>query len=357
MSLNHWKSPHNPSMERLYVSGPALAALPEISGDDVKIWIQPSETGIAGWVIKSKGDVSGLGKGLAFQRRVIEALGIDPAKSWSELVAMSNSGPRRHGKKPGGFTPPPPRAGGAGREAEAAALDVASIKMPGPVTIQVDHREPAELIEQLADHPDITVETVSLDLGDILIEDREGNRLIIERKRCDDSTGKTDFEASVQTSGRLFDQSERLKMEVGASDKQVIPVFLLEGDVYGNSTTMLCQQIDGAISFLSAIQKVNVLPTLNANHTAYMVAKLATHFLDGLYTPVSLHKAKPKAIFEQQIYTLESLPGVSTKVAQLLLETFGSVRKVMAASKKELSAVKGLGPKRVDALLKVLGEE
>jgi ERCC4-type nuclease len=351
MSLNHWKNPHKDNMERLYVSGPVLAAFQEIS-DDVKIWIEPSETIISGWVIKAKGDVSSIGKGLAFQRKMMQVLEIDPSNSWSELVAMAGSGAKR---KTPGYQIPIPRQG-SGRAAEAAALDVSSIKMPGPVIIQVDHREPASLINLLAEHPDITVEIVSLDLGDILIEDREGNRLIIERKRCDDASPKTDFEASIQTSGRLFDQSERLKMEVGASDKQVIPIFLLEGDVYGNATSMLCQQIDGAVSFLSAIQKVSVLPTLNANHTAYMVAKLATHFLDGLYTPVSLHKAKPKAIFEQQVYVLEALPGVSTKAAQLLLETFGSVRKVMAASKSELLAINGLGPKKVEALLKVLGE-
>jgi ERCC4-type nuclease len=358
MKLNHWRNPHNANLERLYVSGPALIGLPEIDSKDVKIWIEPSENVMAGWVIKSKGDVSGLGKGVMLQKRVIEFLGIDPSASWSDLVVIANAsvetGKRRKARKLASFANGPRPS--ATRAAEAEALDVSSIKMPGPVIIQVDHREPASLINLLAEHPDITVEIVSLDLGDILIEDREGNRLIIERKRCDDASPKTDFEASIQTSGRLFDQSERLKMEVGASDKQVIPIFLLEGDVYGNATSMLCQQIDGAVSFLSAIQKVSVLPTLNANHTAYMVAKLATHFLDGLYTPVSLHKAKPKAIFEQQVYVLEALPGVSTKAAQLLLETFGSVRKVMAASKSELLAINGLGPKKVEALLKVLGE-
>jgi Fanconi anemia group M protein len=87
-----------------------------------------------------------------------------------------------------------------------------------------------------------------------------------------------------------------------------------------------------------------------------MIAKLASHFMDGLYTPVSLHKAKPKAVFEQQRYVLESLPGVSCKVAETLLEHFGSVRAVMRATKAEFLAIKGLGPKKVDALLAVMGE-
>jgi len=203
----------------------------------------------------------------------------------------------------------------------------------------------------------VTVQRISLPLGDIAVEDREGNQLLIERKRCDSGSAKTDFEISITDDGRLFDQSERLKMAVGASEQQVIPVVLLEGDVYGNSTTMLCQQIDGAISFLSAVQKVSVLPVYNLNHSAYLILKLASHFVDGLYSPVSLHRAKPKAIFEQQKYILEALPGVSSKVADTLLETFGSVRNVMAASHEDLLKVKGLGPKKVKAMLQVLDGE
>lgn len=358
--LNHWQNPHKPNMERLYVDGRVFHDFKELDVRDVKIWIEPASAGMAEWVVKAKGDVSALGSGLGFQAAVMNALGIKRTDSWSDLIKLANRQKPKAKPKPSGRVYGTRKTGEdipkSARASEAMNLDVSSIKMLGPVTIQVDHREPEVLNQLLADHPMITVERVSLDLGDILVEDHEGNRLIIERKRCDDSHGKTDFEFSIQDDGRLFDQSERLKMAAGASDKQVIPVFLLEGDVYGNSNTMLCQQIDGALSFLSAIQKVSVLPVYNQNHAAYMVAKLASHFVDGLYTPVSLHKAKPKAIFEQQRYVLEALPGVSCKVAETLLEHFGSVRKVMTASKKDLLAVNGLGPKKVEALLSVLGE-
>lgn len=359
--LNHWQNPHKPNMERLYVDGRVFHDLKELNVRDVKIWIEPSEAGIAEWVVKSKGDVSALGSGLGFQAAVMNALGIQRTDSWQDLLKLAKNHKPRNRVNPARQSGYGTRKTGedipkSARAAEAMNLDVASIKMLGPVTIQMDHREPESLTGLLADHPMITIERVSLDLGDILVEDREGNRLIIERKRCSTTTQKTDFEISITDDGRLFDQSERLKMEAGASDKQVIPVFLLEGDIYGNSNTMLCQQIDGALSFLSVVQQVSVLPVYNQNHAAYMIAKLASHFMDGLYTPVSLHKAKPKAIFEQQKYVLEALPGVSCKVAELLLEHFGSVRKVMAASKEDLLAINGLGPKKVTALMKVLGE-
>lgn len=357
--LNLWTNPHKTTMQRLYVDGRVFHSFKGLDAGDVKIWIEPSETLMAGWVVKSKGDVSEIGKGLAFQKAVMDALGITHAQSWSDLLGMASDKPARgrpakengrFGVRKTGMDVPKSM-----RAEEAMNLDISSIKMLGPVTIQLDHREPDSLRELLDKHQLVTVEIVSLDLGDVLVEDREGNRLIIERKRCDEG-GKTDFEVSIQVDGRLFDQSERLKMEVGASDKQVIPVILLEGDVYGNSTSMLCQQIDGALSFLSVVQKVSVFPVYNQVHSAYMIAKMASHFMDGLYQPVSLHKAKPKAIFEQKRYVLESLPGVSCKVAEVLLEHFGSVRAVMAASKEDLLKVNGLGPKKVTALLSVLGD-
>lgn len=353
MSLNYWQNPHKPTMERLYVDSRVLHLWEGVDRETVKIWIEPSETILAGWVIKAKGDVSAIGRGFRFQQAVMDALRISQSQSWSDLMQLADS-------KTATQKPARRRADklhpGQDRASETLNLDIPSIKMIGPVTIQLDHREPESLTALLASHPQVTVERVSLDLGDIQVEDREGNRLIIERKRCDSTTEKNDFEASVQVDGRLFDQSERLKLEAGASDRQAIPIFLLEGDVYGNSGSMLCQQIDGALSFLSAVQRISVLPTYNQTHTAYVTLKLASHFIDGLYSPVSLHKSKPKAVFDQQHYVLESLPGVSSKIAKALLVEFGSVRKVMSATETELRAVEGLGPRKVKALMSVLGE-
>jgi ERCC4-type nuclease len=232
---------------------------------------------------------------------------------------------------------------------QTGAPDVSSIKMGTPIIIEVDHREPAEFDAAL-EHELIEVRRCSLDIGDFRVLDMEANELIVERKRCVSDTG-SDFEASVIDDGRLFTQTERLKLHVANADIQVIPFMILEGDLYGSSKRMLCQQIDGAISFVSAIQQINVLTTLDLRHTAYVIAKLAAHFYEGLYTPVTLHKAKPKLVFEQQRYILEALPGVSRGLAEKLLKQFGSVRGVFNASEDELLAVPGLGKKKVAGLV------
>lgn len=256
MSLNYWKSPQNPNLVRLYVGVDVFRQLPGVDSKDTKIWIEPSETLMAGWVIKARGEISSIGQGIAFQKRMMEVLAIDPAMSWADLVDKANQPSVRKGRpagEPGARRAPSGAEPATARAFEALNLDIPSIKMVAPVTIKVDHREPAELVQLLASHPMISVESGSLDLGDIAVEDRDGNQLLIERKRCDASTIKTDFEVSVQD-GRLFDQTERLKMQAGASDQLIIPIVMLEGDIYGNSTTMLCQAIDGAISFMAAIQ-------------------------------------------------------------------------------------------------------
>lgn len=243
-----------------------------------------------------------------------------------------------------------------GRHFEASRLKVEQIKMRHPITIEVDHRETKLISDLLSVHPMITVKQATLELADFRITDRAGNELLIERKRCTPESSKTDFEASIQTDSRLFDQSERLKFQVSNSDHQVIPIILLEGSVHANATSMLLQQIDGAISFLSAVQRISVLQSYNVNHSAYLIAKLSAHFIDGLYETPSFHRSKPKALFEQKRFVIEALPGVSTQIAEALLERFGSIQALANASEGELARVKGIGAKRSREIRRVLGE-
>ena len=243
----------------------------------------------------------------------------------------------------------------ASRSDEADNLVVSSIRMEGTITIEVDHRETWPVVEALDSHPQIEVVQCQLDLGDFCVVGDEGNKLLIERKCCTEGDrARTDFEQSIVGDGRLFDQSERLMLARENAQNRIVPVFLIEGDVYSNSQSMLVQQIDGALSFLASIQQVNVLTSLSANHSAYIIAKLATHFALGLFDPVVLHKAKPKMVDEQKIYILQSMPGISRNLAIALLEAFGSVAAVAQASDAALSGVAGMGPKRVHALRQAL---
>lgn len=377
--LNLWTHPKTKAV-RLYLAPRLIKPALEVIGEDwepkaVKAWLEESGNHWAMQVtVRADGPVPP--ESIDTLKSVL--LGdaeLTGNETWADLVgraeekaakktapdaaksAPQNPKPQKAPKTPKANKPATPPA--TSRAKEAGRLDIASIKMPGPVTIEIDHRETRLISEILEKHPEITVKRASLELADFRIEDREGNELLIERKRCQPTESspdaRSDFETSIIVDGRLFDQSERLKFKAANSDHQIIPIVLLEGDVYEHSKGMLVQQVDGAISFLAAVQKISVLTSYGANHSAYMIAKLASHFLDGLFTPVSMHKAKPKALWDQKLYTLESLPGISSGIAEALLERFGSIRAVAMAEEHELASVKGVGPKRSREVFRVLG--
>lgn len=370
--LNVWKHPKTQSI-RLYVAPKLIKPALDMIGEGwdpktVKAWLEEQ----AGhWVIKVvvKTDKPVAAESVDTLKSVLLGdAGLSGNETWASLVEQAEanakakpkpkieSGSQRRSKPAPSSAP----VTSDSRAKEAARLDISRIKMPADITIEVDHRETKLISELLAKHPNITVKRATLELADFRIEDREGNELLIERKRCQPTESSpdahTDFETSIVVDGRLFDQSERLKFKASNSDHQVIPIVLLEGDVHGNSKTMLIQQIDGALSFLAAVQRISVLSSYGANHSAWIVAKLASHFIDGLFSPVSMHRAKPKALWDQKRYCLESLPGISSGIAEALLERFGSVRAVAMAEEHELASVKGVGPKRSREVIRVLGE-
>lgn len=359
--LNLWKHPKTKAV-RLYLAPKVInSATKEIAGEwdpkGVKAWIQESGKTWALKVSVTTDSPVPATETDALKRTRLSQAGLSGAEPWGGLMDMASvKSARPNVKKPSGGRPAP--SASVSRAQESANLDVASIQMVGSITIEVDQRESPRVSEILATHPDITVARVALDLADFRIVDKDGNELLIERKRCiptESSPGaRGDFETSI-FDGHLFDQSERLKLKAANSESQIIPVFLIAGDAYQHSN-MLVQQIDGALSFLSVIQKITVLCSYDENHTAYLIAKMGSHFVDGLYTPVSFHKAKPKAIWDQRRYVLEALPGVSCGIAEALLERFGSIKGVATATEQELSAVKGIGPKRIKEIMRVINE-
>lgn len=135
-------------------------------------------------------------------------------------------------------------------------------------------------------------------------------------------------------------------------------MLLLEGDVYANSTRMgLIQQVDGALTFASAIQRMSVLPTLSLRHSAYVLLKLAQHQRWGLGYDLGLRAEKPRILLDRSAYVLEGISGVNAGLARTLLEHFGSVRAVCQAEISQLQKIPGIGPKRAISIYETLSGE
>lgn len=329
LSFRLWQSPNDASFERIY-----LGNLP---------------TGIKAYIFRrgrsSQLKVEGSGDLEAAEDAIldaIEAQGLAPngQLDYAAIKAVAaGAGPRKAPRA----AKPTPR--GMARDTQLSArsgshdLDVTSIPIPeSGIDIQVDHREPQAIVDLLRMCPNVRVEVVALPVGDFVV-----GPLIIERKVVND------FEQSVM-SGRMFDEANRIGLE-----KDAIGVVILEGDLFGEGQSLLIQGAMGAITCLSQVQHMSVIHSLDHVMTAYFIIKASQHLLFGLGYELPLHRTKPKELLDAKRYLLQALPGVSGKNAVTLLEHFGSVGAVMRASKSELLAVNGIGPKTADRILDVLG--
>lgn len=321
LQLRYWKHPGGQLLDRIYVNG-----LPTQG----KFFIQQARGGR----LALHGDQSAEDCDRALSMLVAE-IGFDPSarggEQWVRLKDLCDA--------PGAAVQRQPRSFAAPHNASAEMLDVATIEVPKPIKIRVDHREPEEVIVELRKAPNTTIEVCTLELGDYSVNDQ----LFIERKTV------TDFEASIIDSKRLFDQSERIKMEPGS-----VGVVLLEGD-WTQAQRMLPQQVIGAMSFLGAIQGMSVWQTTGPVCTAYTIVKLATHLCNGLGYELGLRQHKPQSLLDARSYVLEGCPEINAELARRLLAHFGSVVAVARASEADLRAVQGIGPKKAKRIVEVLG--
>lgn len=206
-----------------------------------------------------------------------------------------------------------------------------------PVTIVADSRETRSgIATKLARIPGVTVEQAELSSGDFLI----GGGFAVERKAA------TDFIVSIME-GRLFDQMARMAIE----HERV--VVLVEGDIYDTRSSIAPEALDGAISYISLLSGASLIFSPSLARTPHILHRMALHATHGLGYEIPLRSGKPKGPAAAQ-YLLEGLPTVGPKAAQALLGHFGSPRGVFSASREQLLAVKGIGPKSADAILAAL---
>lgn len=322
--LTYWQHPAAPARSRLYLAGLPGAGKAYLHLVKGRVALVSETLGEAACECLLEQLLVGLGQGRS-----------RGAEAWKGLVAMAQGagGSRPSAARGAVASEPSPRTG--------HGLDVSTIKVPGPVRILVDHREPEEIDALLRLPPHVVVERAALAVGDYVLAD---GKVIVERKTV------ADFEASViEDDKRLFNQAERLGFEVGT-----LGVVLVEGDLYGRSARMLPQQISGALSYLTVIKGLSVLHSLDMVHTAYQLVKMATHVEHGLGYELALRSAKPKQLLSAQRFVLEGLPGVSAGLAERLLAHFGSVRAVMQADEAALRGVPGVGPKTAARMVEVI---
>lgn len=206
-----------------------------------------------------------------------------------------------------------------------------------PAIVVVDVNEPTDMAS-LLEARGVVVQRQRLAPADYVV-----GPLAIERK----SVG--DFHASM-IQKRLFEQLTRLK------ETYPSPVVLvLEGDATRFEELQNPRASYGALLSIALDLDVRILPTPSREGTADALAILASRvgrngsgraevrFRPRLLTPDA-----------QQRFVVQGLPGIGDVVSEALLEHFGSLRRLFAASEKELLRAPGIGKGRAAAIRELL---
>lgn len=201
------------------------------------------------------------------------------------------------------------------------------------VQIYCDMRESRSgIIEQLQ-KLGVKVQVGELETGDYVLS----GELVVERKTA------VDFIASV-LDGRLFNQVGKMRLNFSR------PVFLIEGDVYQTRSAIAREAIDGALSFLVAIEGCTVLYVKDSNAAAGLLYRMAKHAQEGLGYEVAFRRGKSAPGRGEALFMIEGTPGVGPTTAIKVLNRFRSVHAYINASIEDLRSISGLGPKKADRI-------
>ena len=164
--------------------------------------------------------------------------------------------------------------------------------------------------------------TKSLEVGDYLI-----NNIIIERKTFQDFV-------SSMLSKRLIEQLKNMQQY----EKKIMIIEGEQNRDMAKESKLNPNAIKGMILSTSLDFNIPIIRTKNEEETAIYLFLLAKRQLKARQE-ITLHSRIPKTKEEQKKYILESFPGIGPRTAEKLLKEFGSVKKVINATKEQLEKI------------------
>ncbi|MBI2573431.1 DEAD/DEAH box helicase [Candidatus Woesearchaeota archaeon] len=211
---------------------------------------------------------------------------------------------------------------------------------PIKTIILADHREKSNrVVKELLDlNVHVTLE--QLDHADYVLS----GRVAVELKQV------PDFVASL-IDGRIMDQLRDLKR---VFEKAVL-VIEGEEEIY-NVRNVHPNALRGLLASIILDFAIPIMYTKNAKETAVLLAIMAKREQEK-GVDFSLHAGKPKTLSQQQEYVVSSFPGIGSQMAGALLQHFGSIEKIINASKKELAKVEGIGVKTAEKIREIIEKE
>lgn len=211
------------------------------------------------------------------------------------------------------------------------------------IQIQVDDREArgSVIARRLMEMKDVSLTVKRLKFGDYVIE----AKAVLERKRV------PDFLESLFDS-RLFAQAKRL------ADSPLRPFLILEGPPSEWAHRHIQREsIQGAMLTLSVVFGIPVLRSQSEEETARLLRYTARQLQATTSAAPNRPGRRPTGKRAIQVRVLTSIPRVGLKRARCLLERFGTLEGVVAATREELAAVPGIGKQTAQSIHWAVHEE
>ena len=197
--------------------------------------------------------------------------------------------------------------------------------MTDNLTIIADYREFQSGIPTMLLKREIETKLENLSAGDYLVNDQ----ILVERKTAED------FVQSI-ISNRLFYQCEKMKWN------SYHHLLVIEGNPYTTKHKISREAIKGALLSISTAWQIPVMFTKDKIETFDLLISTGNQILKSKI-PNIRRGYKPKKPKNQQLYLLQGLPEIGPALAYRLLLHFGSVKKIMRATEKQLLKVEGVG--------------
>lgn len=205
--------------------------------------------------------------------------------------------------------------------------------------IYIDERERGSKVPEILMAKGMTVIFKVLDVGDYVIN----NVIGIERKTANDYINSL-------IDGRLFEQLNKLKERY---DKAIL---IIEGSIHKviRGRGVHRNAILGSYTSLVLDLGVFIIHTQDEEETAELIKRMALYRTKTTSAMVVRRKPKHGDISEWQKFVLQCFPHIGPKIAQRILERFGSIYDFCKATVQELSLIEGLNERKAGEIYQIL---
>jgi ERCC4-type nuclease len=205
--------------------------------------------------------------------------------------------------------------------------------------VYVDERERNSKVPEYLTAKGVTFLFKMLDVGDYII----GNTIGVERKTANDYINSI-------IDGRLFTQLSRLK------EKYDKAILIIEGNTYKilKERKIHRNAILGSYVTITFDLGVTILYSKDEEETAELIKRLSMYKPHNIVTTLTPRKPKTDDILEWQKFILQCFPHIGSKIAQRILEYFGSIHTFCNASIYELSRIEGLTEQKAAEIYQVI---